>query len=80
MAFLRKSGTFTPEEGLTFNYWLVVMSLLKSGIPYDAIMSFTEAEIHYVLGTQSAIDQIEADEQARQERLASQKDHGAFKR
>ena len=51
----------------------MILSLLKEGIPYDAILSFTEHEIHYVLGIQSALQQREADEQARQDRLAEQR-------
>ena len=56
-----------------FNYWLVVLSLLKLGIPYDAVLSFTEDEIHYVLGVQMALDQRDADEHSRQERLQEQR-------
>ena len=72
-AFLRNAGSITPEEGLAFNYWLVILSLLKVGIPYDAILSFTEQEISLVIGTQGALVQREADEEARQERLAAQR-------
>ena len=56
------------------------MSLLISGIPYDAIMSFSESEIHYVLGTISALDQLDEDAQAKQERISAQKEYGVLKR
>jgi len=49
------------------------MSLLKVGIPYEAILSFTEQEIYIVMGVQSALEQREADEQVRQDRLAEQR-------
>jgi len=59
---------------LAYNYWLIVIALLKVGIPYEAILSFSEQELHYVLGIQGAIDQREQDEAARQERLSAQQD------
>ena len=70
---MRNAGNITPEEGLAYNYWLVVLSLLKQGIPYDAILSFTEHELNLVLGVQSALHQREQDERARQERIAEQR-------
>jgi len=43
------------------------------GLPYEAILSFTEQEIFLIIGVQNALDQREADENARQERLADQR-------
>jgi len=50
----------------------VILALLKVGIPYDAILSFTEQEINVIIGIQGALNQREADEEARQARLADQ--------
>ena len=47
--------------------------LLKQGIPYDAILSFTEQELNLVLGVQAAMNQREADERDRQERISEQR-------
>jgi hypothetical protein len=51
----------------------VILGLLKIGIPYDALLSFTEQEISLVMGIQGALNQREAEEEARQERLAQQR-------
>ncbi len=51
----------------------MILQLLKIGIPYDAILSFTEQELQVIVGVQAAIEQREADEQARQDRLAEQR-------
>tara|TARA_Y100000310_G_C20354840_1_gene656125 strand:- start:35 stop:196 length:162 start_codon:yes stop_codon:yes gene_type:complete len=47
--------------------------LLKHGIPYEAILSFTDQELNLVLGVQAALDQREVDERDRQDRLADQR-------
>ena len=52
---------------------MVILQLLKLNIPYDAILSFTEQELHLVLGVQAALIQREQDEQARQDRIADQR-------
>ena len=51
----------------------MILQLLKVGLPYDAILSFTEQELYVVIGVQAALDQREQDERARQERLAEQR-------
>lgn len=66
MAFMRQVGDTTPEEALTYSYWATVLQLLKLGIAWEAILSFTEGEIAMILGVQGAIDQREQDEQTRQ--------------
>jgi hypothetical protein len=53
----------------------VILQLLKVGLPYDAILSFTEQELNVVLGVQAALEQREADEQAKHDRLAAQREH-----
>ena len=66
MAFMRQTGENSPQEALTFTYWLTILHLLKLGIAWEAIHDFTEDEINLILGIQSALDQREADEQTRQ--------------
>ena len=41
------------------------MQLLKLGIPWEAIHQITDEEMNLVLGIQAALNQREADEQAR---------------
>ena len=66
MAFMRQTGENSPQEALTFTYWLTILHLLKLGIAWEAIHDFTEDEINLILGIQSALAQREADEQTRQ--------------
>ena len=42
---MRQVGDTTPEEAITYSYWATVLQLLKLGIAWDAILSFTEGEI-----------------------------------
>ena len=72
MAFLRgTAGETTPAETIIFNYWTIVLHLLKLGISWEAISNFTDAEINLVLGIEAAYQQKENDDQARQ--MASHK-------
>ena len=50
---------------MIFSYWLTVLQLLKLGITWEAIHQFTDEEMNLVLGIQAALNQREADEQAR---------------
>lgn len=65
MAFMRGVGDTTPEEALTYSYWATILQLLKLGIAWKAILSFTEGEVALIMGIQGALDQREADEQTR---------------
>tara|TARA_R110002012_G_scaffold320495_2_gene544285 strand:+ start:562 stop:735 length:174 start_codon:yes stop_codon:yes gene_type:complete len=44
---------------------MTVLRLLKIGIPWEAINQFTDEEMNLVLGIQAALEQREADQQAR---------------
>ena len=66
MVFLRQAEKSSPQEIVTFSYWLTVLQLLKIGIAGEAILSFTEGEVAFILGIQGALDQREADEQTRE--------------
>ena len=65
MAYMRQVGDTTPEAALTYSYWATVLQMLKIGIAWEAILSFTEGEVALILGIQGALDQREADEQTR---------------
>ena len=62
---MRQAGDSSQEETLTFSYWITVLGLLKIGIAWEAINEFTDEEINLVIGVQAALDQRDADEQAR---------------
>ncbi len=66
MAFMRKTGDTAPQEALIYTYWATILHLLKIGIAWEAINNFTENEINIIIGVQQAIDQKEADDNARQ--------------
>ena len=65
MAYMRDVGDTSPEEALTYSYWATMLQLLKLGIAWEAILSFSEGEVALILGVQGAYDQREADEQTR---------------
>ena len=63
---MRGAGELSPEESLIYSYWSIVLQLLKLGIAWEAISNFASGEISVILGIQAAIDQREADDQARE--------------
>lgn len=71
MASMRGAGDLSPEESLIYSYWSIILQLLKLGVAWEAISNFSGGEISVILGIQAAIDQREADDQARQ--MASHK-------
>ena len=66
LVFLRGAGEFPPEEGRLYYYWVTILQLLKRGIPWNAIQEFSENEINLVIGIDIAIEQKQAEDQARQ--------------
>jgi hypothetical protein len=70
MAFLSGTQNILPQEKVLYNYWAVILSLLKIGIPYNVIMEFSHQEINTILGFEQAIAQREADERQRQQRIS----------
>ena len=54
-----------PKEALVYSYWLVVVQLLKQGIPWDAIQSLSEDEVSFILGVISAFNQKDEEDQQR---------------
>ena len=57
MAFIRgAAGDITPAESIIFNYWTIVLHLLKLGIPWEAITNFSDAEINIEAETSGTID------------------------
>ena len=54
-----------PKEALVYAYWILVVQLLKQGIPWEAIQTLSESEITFVLGVTSAFSQKEDEDQQR---------------
>jgi len=54
-----------PKEGMVFSYWIIIVQLLKQGIPWEAIQSLSEEEVSFVLGVMAAFNQKEDEDQQR---------------
>ena len=65
MAFLRGVGDTEPRESLVYGYWITVLQLLKIGIAWEAILTFTEEEVNMILGIESALNQKQQDDETR---------------
>ncbi len=63
---MRGSEDISPRELLLFSYWSTILQLLKVGIAWESIMTFTEEEINIVIGIEMAVQQKEQDDQAKE--------------
>ena len=62
MVHLRGANVL-PHEAFLFNYWLVILIMLKVGLPWEFLMEISEAQLYMILGVQNAIDQKENEDQ-----------------
>jgi len=60
-------------EGLKYEYWIVMISLIKKGIPYEVLRELTPVEMYTVISVCSALDERDSEELQRQQNLMSQK-------
>tara|TARA_Y100000593_G_scaffold94209_1_gene192213 strand:- start:2691 stop:2888 length:198 start_codon:yes stop_codon:yes gene_type:complete len=51
---------------LLYGYWATVLQLLKIGIAWEAIKELSEGEIAVIMGIESAIQDRQSEEQARE--------------
>jgi hypothetical protein len=56
------------KQGMSYQYWLLVLSLLKQGIPYALIEQVTDEELVILLGLTAAMAQTEQDTMEREQR------------
>ena len=54
------------SEMLAFQHWVVTVQLLKLGIPYESIKTFTVDEINMIVASEMAIQQKQQEDQARE--------------
>jgi|TARA_R110000824_G_scaffold156873_23_gene330175 hypothetical protein len=54
-------------EAISFNYWILIVKMLKEGIPWELLRDASYEDMIQMLGVVSAFSQIEDDEQRRQE-------------
>ena len=50
---------------VVYRYWMVMMSLLKEGIPYEVLVDASEEEISLLLGISAAYHQKENEDTER---------------
>ena len=62
MVHLRGANVL-PHEAFLFNYWLVILKMLKVGLPWVFLMEISEAQLYMILGVQTAIEQKEQEDQ-----------------
>ena len=68
-SYLIGSKTVAPIDSIKFQYWIILLSLMKKGIPYDALLQLSDGEMCTVLAVQSALDENEQEEAERIQRL-----------
>lgn len=66
MRVLRGTSDLNPHEMVTYRYWMVVLSLLKDGIPWGVIQEATDDEISILIGINAALKQKENEDMERQ--------------
>lgn len=54
-------------EAISFNYWILIVKMLKEGIPWELLKDASYEDMIQMLGIVSAFRQLEDDEQRRQE-------------
>ena len=54
-------------EAISFNYWILVVKMMKEGIPWDLLKDCSYEDLIQLLGVLSAFKQIEDEDQRRQE-------------
>ena len=58
-------------EAITFNYWILIVKLIKERVPWEFINESSYEDMLYLLGILGAFRQIEDEEQRRQEAQTS---------
>lgn len=58
-------------EAVSFNYWILIVKLIKERVPWDLIEEMSYEDMLRLLGVLSAFRQIEDEEQRRQEAQSS---------
>jgi len=59
------------QQGFQYQYWMVVLNLLKLGIPFEVIESLSDGELSTILGLTSALSQVEQEIMEREQRQSA---------
>ena len=57
----------SPVESLTYNYWFIIIQLLKMGFSWEAVHNLNTVEVAIILGINSAITENEQEHNAKKE-------------
>ena len=57
----------SPVESLTYNYWFIIIQLLKMGFSWEAVHELTTVDVSIILGIQGAITETEQEQSAKKE-------------
>ena len=60
-------GNVSPAESLTYNYWFIILQLLKMGFSWEAVHELNTVEVSIILGIHSAISETEQEQSAKKE-------------
>lgn len=63
--FIKGVGKISPNEGIIYNHWFVMFTLLQEGLPWDYINSITSEEISLILAVLTVRKEREAEANAR---------------
>ena len=60
-----------PHELIAYNYWIIVVHLVKRGISWEALKSFSSEDMAMILGVMDALQERENEQQETLNRMAS---------
>jgi len=59
--FFKGVGTISSNEGLLYNYWTIMLTLLKEGLPWDYINEITGEEMTLILAVMSTMKEQQSE-------------------
>jgi len=63
--FFKGVGTISSNEALLYNYWTVMFTLLREGLPWDYLVDLPGGEITLLLAVNLAMKERENDMRAK---------------
>jgi len=67
--FSKGVGNISPNEAIIYNYWLIMFTLLKQGLPWDYVNDLTTEEITIILAVLTVQRQQDMEMQAKMQGL-----------
>ena len=67
--FSKGVGNISPNEAIVYNYWLIMFTLLKEGLPWDYVNELTPEEISLILAVLTVQQRQELETQAKMQGL-----------